>query len=359
MPEIRILTAEDREEWKKLVEMLPVKDIFYSQDYLEINADAAGFKAEMFVYEEGDNMILYPYLKKPIHVLPFLEKQKDNKKMYDITTLEYGGPAARLSDEVRDGGKQLFKEFKKEFNRYCRQNSIITEWARLHPFIENHKLTEESEHVKDVYYINLSRQEDEIVDGFEKRNRNSISKSKRSGVTVKRSKDRDNLDAFYSIYCETMDRRKAEGFYYYSRDFFDDLIRKLGDSVQLFLAKHDGKTIGASFFLAENDIVHYYLSGMDHGYSRYCPNNIILKEAILWAKNKGFRIFNLGGGYSAGDSLSKFKSGFSSTQVPFYRYTKVHNKEAYESLCELKRSYDKEKNIKGDPHYFPLYRGKT
>lgn len=86
-----------------------------------------------------------------------------------------------------------------------------------------------------------------------------------------------------------------------------------------------------------------------------CPGatNLLLFEAIKWAKKERFRIFDLGGGNRQGDSLYNFKTSFSKNVIDFYIYCKVQDEQKYKQLCDAKDQYDKAIT---PSEYFPYYR---
>lgn len=347
-----ILKTDD-EEWDSLIGNREVQDIFYSSRYYEINSRFSGGEAEMFVYGDTDTYVVYPYLKKRINSLPFLASGNHDLKetFFDISNLEYGGPAIV-------GDKTILTEFLEEFSRYCLKNNIVTEWCRFHPFLENHQGIPNALEIQKVWYVDLGKSEEQIFDEFEGTCRTAVKKAKKEDVRIIRTDNTNELDKFYAMYRKTMESYNAKAFYYYSRQFFDDIFNLLKDSISLFIARKDEKTIAASLFLSGRDIAHYYLSGRDPVYSSLCPNNLLLYEAMLYYKDQGCKIFNLGGKYARQESLAKFKAQFTQTKKSFYRGQAVHNEGVYDKLCMAYKKYLKENGIMDhEENYFPLYRG--
>jgi hypothetical protein len=86
-------------------------------------------------------------------------------------------------------------------------------------------------------------------------------------------------------------------------------------------------------------------------------NNYLLDKAVKFALGIGAEILHLGGGRTslADDSLLKFKSNFSRTQISFYIGKKIHNPAIYsEVLNQWKlRNFEKEDQYK---NYLLKYR---
>ena len=344
------ITPKQKKEWNSIIKQLPYQDIFYLQEYNQLNAEVADYEAELFVYRKGDDLVAYPYLKKPIHVLPFFQKKqlKNKEKLYDITTLEYGGPQA-TSPDIN------FNEFREVFKTHCEQNGIVTEFARLHPFIANQPYADASTHIKDVYYIDLTKPMDVIWNNFKKSNRNTITKAKKEGIQVIKTSNSKDIKIFYNIYKQTMQRRNVRDFYYYSEGYFKKLFELLPDNVYLFIAYHDNKPIAGALFLTGNKTIHYYLAGRDINSRIHGSMNLILSKVIEWSKIDKYLTFNLGAGYEPGDSLSKFKSSFTKDFTSFRTHAQIHNKNRYKELETLWKVH-KEIEPK-DSKYFPTYRG--
>ena len=68
----------------------------------------------------------------------------------------------------------------------------------------------------------------------------------------------------------------------------------------------------------------------------FAPNNILLWEAIKYAKREGCKERHLGGGLtdSPEDSLFRFKKKFSSNCKHFYIGKRVHDQKIYEKLIK-------------------------
>lgn len=362
-------SSDDIERWRALVNRLPYGDIYFAPEYAmvfeategETRMDFGG-EAGFFFYGNEQNYIIYPFFKRRISELLFYKALgSEAKSWFDIISpYGFAGPVAYLSQRKIEG--KLWQGFWEEFHHYCFQTKIISEFTRLHPYFKNHlplyRLNQiEIRKRSEVVYVNLEQDLSSMRKDFTKGNKSSISKAHRSGVKIRSSSTTDEIDAFYQLYTATMERNKAKEAYFFSREFFENTFRLLGGSVKLFSAWYQDRIIAASLFLFKGNLAHYYLSGSDANSLSLCPNNLLLYEAILWAKERGYKIFDLGGGYEPNDSLFHFKSSFSKTTADFYTYSRVHNEQRYKILCQARDKYDRlqgEEIKKTD--YFPQYR---
>lgn len=359
-PEIKILNIDepDFSEWKRIVDKLPSKDGFLTAEYALISKEYFGNQPLLFLYKKGESQMSYFFIKRRINDLPFAAKEILSEDYFDIISPEYGGATGYFKKEEEQ--EDLLKDFFKEFDLWCFRNNVVSEFCRLNPFsplLEQVVSLREAQKNREVVYINLIKDKDQIWQGFRKGAKSSIKKAQREGVEIKKEKSKEFVDKMYQIYTKTMERRGASREYFHSQDFFDLLVGKSGDKIELFTAHHQNKLISASLFLTYGDVCHYFFSGTEEQYFHLSPNNLILNEAIFWAKDRGHKIFHLGGGYEPKDSLLNFKLSFSKETADFFAYQKIHNPEIYKLLCQARNKYDQiHKIAKGRSDYFPEYR---
>jgi hypothetical protein len=367
----KVLTTEgtEKEEWRDLMARLSPRDVFYMPEYLmvfeqcppsETRANFGG-KACLFVYGDEDDFIVHPFFIRELKDLPFYPYvAQTQKSVYDIASpYGYAGPAAQITHHNLESA--LWREFLDEFHKFCIENNIISEFVRLNPFLKNNeplsRMTEGVQENGTVVYVDLMVDEETLWKNLEKSNRNSITRARREHVEICRTNKEEDLESFYKIYNETMDRRKAKKMYYFPREFYNLLFDLLGENANLFVAKVNDRVICASLFVGEENLVHYYLSGTSQEFRSVGANNLLLYEAILWARQQGYKIFNLGGGYKTGDSLFKFKSTFSKSTAKFYTYRKIHNEPRYNELCKAWENYNRLAGRElSESDFFPAYR---
>lgn len=358
----KVLTTDDKEEWRSLVETMPKRDVFFCSEYIIPFERLWGEAARLFFFGNEANYIIYPFFLRPINNLPFYRSSPLNgtTEYFDIVSpYGYSGPLAY----VKEKGCQhsLWEEFLTAFHQYCQEMNIVCEFTRLNPFVSNTQhlqaLTDGVQFSNQITYLDLTRSEDELWRGFNRGNRSNINKAKRCGVVVEKDNNGIYLQKFYELYLETMRRNQAEDWYDFSLDFFVDSFTSLGNKISLFCASYDKQIVAAASFLHDGEVVHYFLGASDSNYLTLRPNNLLMYRAICWAKRQGFQLFNLGGGYK--DSLARFKAGFSKLSTTFYTYRFIHNRSTYDELCRrhatflrLNANHHQDENLE----YFPLYR---
>ena len=282
-------------------------DIFFTPEYARLFEHTAfGGKLQTF----KSSGIEYQYYLRPILNTPY----------FDITSpYGYAGQNIPWGVDVLD--------FLDSFHTMCVKENIVSEFARLHPFEENHRYLE-PEYLRqsgEVYYIDLTQPFQ-----FDKGCKSAIKKASKSLDVVRAY----NPAIFLDLYTETMKHNKAEKEYYFDLHFFEQL-NSLGE---MFIA---WQGVAACIILKYGDYAHYFLAANDR--SNYGAANLLLSEAIKWSKEQGCKLFNLGGAKDA--SHAAFKKSFTKLSKPFYTYRRIHLPEIYDKLSA---------GIESD--YFPKYR---
>ena len=314
-------------------------DIYFTDNYIKIYEDNNEGKLETFNFESEYGKCVYKYLKRQI-------KEED---YFDITTAYgYGGPL--FFDYKEENLEKLVEEYRVEFEKYCIENKIVSEFIRFHPLTENHKYMEkhmEVSYIRDTVYIDLINKED-ILRNMKNRCKRAIRKAINNNVTVEESQD---LDSFIDLYKKSMVRNNAKEYYFFRKEFFENTIKYLGKKVKIFNAIKDNRVISSAIIIYYEDYIHYHFIGNDYEYSTYRPSNLLIYEVSLWGHSIGAKYFHLGGGYTGNDdNLFRFKKSFNPIGTKqFYIGKKIHIDSIYQKLVD-KCNSNKESN------YFPLYR---
>lgn len=311
-------------KWNEYIKILPqnLQDIYFTSEYYKLCEENDEGIGSLFVYREKEKVGLYPYLINEIKGYALKNKYYDIEAAYG-----YGGPL------VNSMNKEFLLNFEDSFLQFCKENNIVAEFIRFHPFIKNENIFKKNINVilnRKIVYIDLTKSENEIWEkDISSKNRNMIRKAEKSGLKVYISKD---YHIFKSIYDKTMDKVKAGGFYYFNEAYYEKF--KEYPNFTLLSVLNENNVIAAGVFMNYGEYFHYHLSGSVEEYLKYAPNNLMLWEAIKNGKEKGAKLFNLGGGLSNDeeDSLFKFKSSFSKAYSDFYIGKRVHNNSIYEYL---------------------------
>lgn len=329
-------------------------DIYFEKKYGELSALLEDGNPEVveYKYEDENGRIYKLFIKR------LIETNIDSDvEYYDITTpYGYGGPIVEvLTDDKPETKESLLKSYNEDFEKYCKENNIVSEFVRFHPILENAKDFTNIYEVKDVQktiaiWNNNGRPFD--VE-FSSSARKRIRKNLREGMNFEVIKNPDNLDTFKEIYYETMDRAEAKLNYYFKQEYFQYIIDNFQDNIILVNIKNEEGIVIASAvcFLYKDLYLHIHLSGTRRDYIKQSPAYSLRFVISEWAYENGFQYAHGGGGTTSDpeDTLFLFKKQFSKQEPhQFSIGSKIFNEEIYNKLVE--------KTNTKDTNFFPKYR---
>jgi hypothetical protein len=348
MGEYKVLTLDDSKDWKTYLDGIGSADIFFTPEYCEIFQKYGEGEPRLFIHQEEESYVCYPFLLRKINNLPFYSKDKVEKEYFDIITpYGYGGPITNTNEESER--KNIYANFSHIFHEYCLEQGIITEFVRFHPIINNHNdyLAVGPEFNRNTICLDIFLGEGE-VENLVSKMRNKVKAAIKNGLSV-RVGDKGNLETLVQQYHHTMEKNVAEDYYFFPKEFFYNLVNILDDrNVTLLEVIYEDKVIASTIFLHYNDYVAYFLTGSDQEYLNLRPYNLLMSYAATEFKKEGYKFLHLGGGYSSNDELYRFKKTFTKKDpLDFYIGKRIHNHEVYQDLT---------KDLNVDANYFPLYR---
>ncbi|MCZ0873509.1 peptidoglycan bridge formation glycyltransferase FemA/FemB family protein [Peribacillus sp. AS_2] len=326
-----------------------MQDIYFESNYGKLYERIENGTCEIFKYSSFLGNVYHMFLKRKIPLCV-----NDGKSYFDIVTpYGYGGP---LITDFKEGYKnELLNGFKQEFQKYCNENNIVSEFVRFHPLADNAQDFKEIykiENIRTTVGTNISDYTDPVLSEFSKSARKSIRKALNSGVTYKITEKPNSINNFKQIYYSTMDRNGASNYYYFDDIYFNSCLELFKDNIILVEVNYEDKTIASGFYFVYGKIIHAHLSGTLQDYLHLSPAYIIKYATVKWAKENGKDIVHYGGGTSNSkeDPLYQFKRKFGrNSEFEFYIGKKVWNREIYNELCE-------KKEIGEELDFFPAYR---
>ncbi|OXS79174.1 lipid II:glycine glycyltransferase FemX [Domibacillus enclensis] len=342
----KVLSIAEKDEWRAYMEKFPQADIYFTADYCHIYENNGEGKAQLFVYENGEACIIYPYLLREINSSRLGISAQD--PLYDIITpYGYGGPLCNIADEQER--KKQFALFQQLFTEYCQAQNIVTEFVRFHPLIRNDRDYTGVSSSFNRNTVSLTLQEDEaaFMDSLRNKGRNRVKYAMKQGLTVTQE-GLCHLDWFAENYAKTMEKNQADSYYFFKDGFFRDTMELLEENMTTFAVRYEGEVIASCMFMHYNDYVSYHLTGSKKEFLHLAPSNLLVWHAAVWFGKLGYKSMHLGGGYRQDDDLLRFKRNFTKNPLlDFYIGKKVHLPEQYEQLT---------KGIHAPEDFFPLYR---
>lgn len=346
---VAMLSLDQSDFWMETLEEIGVYDTYHLPTYHRLAEIRGEGDAIMLIYREGRHIIAFPMLLRNIPLTAALNVGyglKDTTSVYG-----YGGPIANgdVPDDVKDRFAQAVDDFYKNFH-------IVCAFSRLHPIIGNHRLLEgygQLTEVGAVISIDLTTSPEEQYARYRRNHKKGIGHLRECGLICDEV-GKDGLDDFMQIYYETMDRKEAEPYYYFDRQYFDYLLTEMSEVTHLFLTRKDRTAVSCCIAFTCNGFVQGHLGGTLTSCLPLAPMKMTLDYIRRWANGKGYHTYNIGGGVGGKkDSLFMFKQGFSKQENPLYSWRHVVDKAVYDDLSREIISFTG-KEPTGE--YFPIYR---
>ena len=330
MFEITLLHTKDEVKWLEILHDFELKDPHYLPGYLQIYENESnrepfrhfGGEGMLFVYGNSRNFIVYPFFKRSLSGLPFYEHGAGN--LFDIASpYGYGGPLAQIEDETIS--EKLWSGYFKEFGAFCRQNNIVSEFARLHSLFNNALATSKfsdgyTEQKGRIVYVDLTQSEDNIVARMSSKRRIGLRKAKRNdSLKCFTTSEPAYAQWFAELYEKTMVRKGAEARFHFSSGFFELAFNVLQDHIGMCYVVYGSDPVAAVLLLSYGNICYTWLACSNDEYFHLHPNELSFYQSALEAKRRGCKYLILGGGYSGEDSLWTFKDK-STDSKPRYRW---------------------------------------
>lgn len=325
------------------------QDIYFSLEYAQLYEDENS-KAVEYVCENQYGRITNVFLKRTI---PF--RLNDHETYFDIITpYGYGGPVIQrlTSPEVK---KKLIDSYMVDFQKYAEHNNIVSEFVRFHPIIGNGIDFKESyQSIFDRKTVGTTLTYDDVItEEFSKHKRKDIRRILRiPGIRYEIDEEPITLDPFVEIYYSTMERDNAEEFYYFKKEYFQQMLKSFPQNIVTGKVYYMDQLIAMGVYFRYGKYLHAHLSGTLSQYLRYSPAYILKYALALYGHEKGYEVIHYGGGSSRSpdNGLYLFKKEFGkNTEFDFYIAKKIWNAEIYHQLVE-KANADK------NSEFFPAYR---
>jgi hypothetical protein len=341
-------TTADAVKWRTL---LPAGcSAFGSLEFARIMERHRGYRPRLLIFTEGDTLVVYPTLLRPVSELSFTRETETTA--WDSVSPEYTGPLARgpVTPEAAHHFRALLAE-------YCERERVVAEFGHLHPFHRCANLVPAAHEFvdRDVAYVDLRLSQEELWhDSFTHACRKNVSRARAADVRVAPAATEDDIREFHRIYAQTMQRRGARARYGFPLSYFMAFFREMPENATFLLAHHGGRVVAGTLYLHDDDDVYSYLGGADQAFQQVRPTNAVVYEAIRWAQRHQKRRLILGGGYQPDDGIFRFKASFSPLRASFHVYRCVQMPEEYARLCGSWAAYY---GPAADPGgFFPVYR---
>lgn len=323
--------------WSQIVKQATFYDFHHTAYFHIIDND---FTSKLLLFSDASNFIILPIVLRPIK----------NTRFFDITSVYgYSGPLYKFEDDYDP--TQLLSFFRTKFVDFCKDQSIVSVFARLHPLINQRLIIEGLGEIIDVnktVSVDLTKTAEDQRREYRKTLKSELNQLRKKEIFVKEAENKDEIDQFIKIYYETMDRVNATSNYYFSKEYFYEFLNNTDFESKLLLTVKKQKVTAGAIFTLTDKIMQYHLAGTSEESIKEAPMKLILDEARLIGNQTGAENLHLGGGVGGDDddSLFRFKSAFSKNFKQFSVWKYIVQQNIYDDLSK----------DKSPTSFFPLYR---
>ncbi len=345
--------SSDVLEYKALLQKEWDNNVYYSIEhlkYFEKDSD----RLRCFILEKDETpIILMPFILRQIEI-----KGKETSYFDVISPYGYNGPL--FNDDI---SKDDIIQFWEEADHWYRENNVISEFVRF-SLNDNHlgysgDLIQTLSNVKGNLLDNFEDQWTSFVSKVRNNFRRAVNYNLEFEIFHKTSITKEVIEVFNDIYVETMKRNKADSIYFFSFEYFENLILSNINNFSIAIAYFENIPISVELIINYKETVFAFLGGTNAEYFSHRPNDFLRVKIIEWAIKNGKKYYVLGGGMKDGDGLYKSKKSFfpKDNDLIFYTGRKIVNEKIYDELClSVNSDYTNtdKKDLKN--YFFPFYR---
>lgn len=322
----KLTIADDtfQKTWDDCVLSSPHGTIFHTWQWLKLVEIQTSTKLLPILIYKGTVLVaLYPI---------FLQKKGFFNIVLSPPTyayLLYLGPIIIDYELLKQDKKEgLYIEIQEEVDKYIfEKNKCIFTRIRTSPgILDSRPLRWAGYEIEPFYTYRIPLTDDikSVWEKFDGKLRVKIKKAIQEGVTV-RLGDWEDLEF---IHTALFQRYKAQGlkptnYTKYLHTLYESFY---ADNMKIFIAEFKGERAGGIITLCFKDVMYHWVGVPKSTLEGISPNDLIQWEAIKWAIEHGFKIYEI---MDAGDDprLRVFKSKWNPDLVPWYS-AKKHSSSA-------------------------------
>lgn len=338
---IKVITLAQKEEWNFYIKHAFVHDFYHTWCYHAL--DHSGI-AMLFVYQEGNDYIAFPFLKREIPETDF----------YDLSSVYgYVGPISNKENQFLP--TELINNFKEAFLDFLKKEQIVSVFSRLHPFFNQDRLVSDFNGVYDngkTVALDLTIPIEEQRRKYNSDTYRSIKRSWKKGLSIKETKETADIELFMEMYAENMQRVHSTDYYRFNRQYFLNLLNSNEFDCRLLLVSSGNEVMCGTLITFTHGVIQGHLIATKSAYLNESPAKFLVDEISLLGRKEGMKHLHLGGGVGfKDDSLFRWKSSFSDLFMDYKSLRYIADHSVYDSLVN-RLGIDRNTNL----DFFPLYR---
>lgn len=318
----------NRTLWASFVESHPQGNIFQTPEMYDVYACAEHVMPMAVAAVEGDEIV-------GILVAQYMTNGGALASWITARSIITGGPLARNNDPAII--QALMDAYKKQLP--CR--TIYSEIRPIYPM-------NDMPGWKRVGHYNLvmrlEKTEEELFEQMHKERRRNVNQAIKAGLTFQELTTADEIQQVVALIEKTYRRKHVPIGYLNMFDKVQGLLKDYAHFFGCYTA--EGQMIAGQVRLCYGTLVYAWFAGSDEEYFKLRPNDFTMWNVIRWAREKGYKEFDFGGGGEPGKpyGVRDYKLKYGCEMFDYGRYVLAHRPLTYWAAAKAYALYHK---IKG------------
>jgi hypothetical protein len=164
-----------------------------------------------------------------------------------------------------------------------------------------------------------------IWEGYKKNIRRDVRKAQKSRVAIRRGGSTEDVRIFSRLYLASMERNRAMAKY--PLQWFETLYEMIikGGLGTIALAEVDNEAIAGAVLIHSQTSTHYFHNGSQYEFLKFCPNELLIHDALEKAIEKKNSYFDFMGSDPLDLPLLHFKEKWGSQSIDIQTYVKDYH----------------------------------
>lgn len=317
---IKIVTDIDKIQWEQLINKSQNASYFQIPECYEFYNSLSFLDSFILGVEENDELkgVICGYI---------VANGRFIKRYFSRRAIIHGGPL--LANDISNQALFLLLQ---ETKQALQKKAIYIETRNSHNYSKYVEIFEKNDFKYQPYMnylVDSLRSSKEIYTKLSESKRRQIRKANEAGIEIIETKDRKDIDEFYSI-LEKLYKHKVKKPLF-PKEFFEKLITL--PHAHLFVAKYQQQVISGMACVSFNKEVVYewFVCGNKETFNHIYPSVAVTYAAIEYASKNGYKKFDFMGAGKPNENygVRDFKEKFGGELVEYGRFICVNNKFLY------------------------------
>ena len=324
---MRVLLNKDinRADWSAFVASHPQGNIFQTPEMYEVYACAEHVTPIAIAAVEDDEIV-------GILVSQYMTNGGALASWITARSIITGGPLARNNDPA------IIQALMEAYKKLLPCKTIYSEIRPIYP-VNDMPGWKRVGHYNLV--MRLEKTEEELFEQMHKERRRNVNQAIKAGLTFKELTTADEIQQVVALIEKTYRRKHVPIGYLNMFDKVQGILRDYAHFFGCYTA--EGQMIAGQVRLCYGTLVYAWFAGSDEDYFKLRPNDFTMWNVIRWAREKGYKEFDFGGGGEPGKpyGVRDYKLKYGCEMYDYGRFIFAHRPITYWAAAKAYELYHK------------------